>query len=819
MYTQSILPIFIVILIVGLIGVVIYVFVDKDNVINTGKGLVDKDKGTQKANGYGTYKKLYESPCNTSDGKCSSSGLKWVTEYCEAHPVTGRGCIDDNGQQTFAPRSSSVLCHPNCRSFILKETTSLSNSSCNYDYPYSLSAYNCITPNATTAQYRTFNCVKNDTIGDNTCTYQCSSSGIDSNGMFGDADPTKISFIPQCQSNPGSTVTLRQIPWNSIKNLGSSGVKIKGYTVKNKLLADGSIDPVNFSISPAYNQWTSSPVNTITYDELLLLDSTLTIYENCPIDPQYVKPECSDYYVYRPTEPESDLTPSQLPSLCTLNKSFYPIKECFYNPWYLLPGSINPLGVTGGTGLYYVNPYVGFTGGNTGASYSWLNIGNYGYISVPTTCSKGPTPALGPTGPNNQYIIPETPINNATCLNLRAIPPQCSNTYTNIFSVPASVSLSKQIEQEIFDFEGNTGIFPRQVTSVYPVQGGTTNFTCQTQYPDGTIPTDLNGNTIPGCIQTCQYKPSNDVLNFYSPDFNNNYLGDSNLYDLLGNYIEMYYLDSSNNEYFLGVDNILCGNTGGYLPLQNCLANPSASTQMPLTYIYSGGTGINAGNFWSKNNCDQESIELASNLRLLFSPHFAMNYPVTNDYGFACDIYAYIGGLYGYLSPTISGNINSSINITSLFTGSNIVANQTSSSNIYFNLLSPGQQIPRSDPNNTNDPFFYLLYNSVTEVYTINGYNPYKSIEIDKYNGNVYSPSNIAFTFTNKLNKVPNQGYYKTMVYSDPIIKSAGTLYAGKDVTRTISLQRQQSKYSYSNCISTSATDVLCYPETCNIYY
>ena len=819
---ESVLPIFIVIIVLLFIGVVVYLFLKGDEVIHTGKHLSTKDAGTQKSKGFGTYVRAFTSPCTTATGKCTEPGIQWVTEYCQAHPETGRGCLNEKGEQTFAPRSSNQTCYPTCRSFVLNETTS-ENSVCNYDYPYNQPAYNCITANAQTAFYRTFECNKNDTTGDNSCTYRCSTSGVDSNGMYGDADPTKISYIPQCQVNPKSTVTLKQIPWNNINALGVAGVSVKGYTITN-IINNGVVDSQNFNISPAYAQWLNIPgrtgstggTNTITRQQLLELDSTLTLYENCNISASNKKSLCSNYYTYIPTQPESDTTFVNTPSLCKLNSTFSNTKDCFYNPWYVVPGTVVP----GGTGLYFANPYVGHTAGNTGAAYTWTNIGNYGYNAIPTTCSTNPVKLTGTTGPNNnEYVIPDTPINGAACLNLRALPPQCSNTYTGIFSVPASVTLSKQIEQEIFDWEAGTGpFFNREIISTYPQTTNTTNFICQTEYPDGNIPLDLNGNPIPGCIQTCRYLPPNNIINFNSADALGNKLGNTGLYNLLGNYVSLNYLDNTNQEYFLSIDNVLCGSTGGFLPLQNCLNNPSSSSQMPLTYIYSGGTGINAGNYWSKNNCDQESIELATNMKLLFSPRNAINIPSSNEYGFTCDIYAFVAGMIGYLTPISYGNISTAVNMNSLFYGSNIVASSYSgsSSNLYFNNLGLGNEIPRT---NGTDPAFILMYNATTGVYTVSGYNPVQGFNIDKYDGKIYTPTNIAFTFVDESNKTANQAYFKYTGYTDPIIKAPGTLYAGQNVTNSISSQRNNQCYRYTNCLASNNTGQTCYPETCNLFF
>ncbi len=786
--------IFVILVFLVFIGIVIYLVLRGDSVIHTGKHLSKKSADAQTAKGYGSYQKVYESPCSTIDGKCNNPGVKWITEYCVPHPDTGRGCLNENGEQTFAPRSTNQSCKANCRSFIFSENTTLTNSICNYDEPFN--TFNCIPPNASSYQYRSFTCTKNDTIGDNTCTYKCGSAGVQSNGVYGDADSSLISYFPVCAAKPGSTIIFNHIPWNTIYNLGKNGYLTSlGYTIKNILNTDGTVNKTKFSISPAYPPWgPSGGSNVITYENLITLDQNLTIYENCT--PNNIKPTCDNYFVYTPEEIESNITRVQEPSICKLSNTYYPIKDCFYNPWYSLPTVIQ-----GQTGLDFENPYVGSTGGNTGAAYTWTNIGNYGYIAIPTTCSDKPVPAL--PGPSGGFIIPDTPIDNAVCLNMSLPPKQCSTSYTNMFSVSPSITAA-QFETK------TTPVIPQS----YPQTIGTTNFLCATEYPDGTRPVDDNNNVIPGCIQTCQYLPNNEEINFLSTDVNGNTLGHTALYDLLGKYVYINYIDSTNRDFFLTVNNIECGSTGGYLPLQNCSNNPSPNP-VPLTFVYTGGTGIAAGNYWSKNNCDDESIVEATNIQLLFSPRFAINSPLANVYGFACDIYANVGGLNGYLTAGTSTSTN--IDINNAFFGSNIVAsyNLSTSSSVYFNPLAQGEQIPNTS---YTDPHFILFYDANTGQFNISSFNPQQSLAIDQYDGTTTILGNIPFTFVTTANKTTSEGYYKTLGYNQPIIKSPGSLYAGQNVTRSINIQRNNQCYTYSLCESSQSSG-FCYPDTCNLFY
>ena len=90
---------------------------------------------------------------------------------------------------------------------------------------------------------------------------------------------------------------------------------------------------------------------------------------------------------------------------------------------------------------------------------------------------------------------------------------------------------------------------------------------------------------------------------------------------------------------------------------------------------------------------------------------------------------------------------------------------------------------------------------------------------IDKYNGVSYTPSNISFTFVDESNKAANQSYFKYTGLNDPIIKSPGTLYAGKNVTNSILQQRNNQCYSFTNCLANNSSGQTCYPETCNLFY
>lgn len=804
----------IVILLLVIAAIIVLIFFG-DDIFETGETLASKSQPELAKKGYGTYKSVYESPCITTNGKCNTAGVKYKTEYCEPHPVSGNGCINEKGEQTFNARSTSETCIPNCRSFILQEVTNFNNF-CSYDPPYNQPAYTCIPPNAQAYEYRNYTCVKNDSIGDNTCTYKCGSAGVDSAGLNGDVDSTKESFIPFCVNNPNQSIILNSLPWNNINSLDPKGVTMsKGYTITNLKLPNGQVDPKNFSISPAYPAWGPNPSTTISYEDLYALDTTLTVYDNCVASNP--KPLCDNYYYAKPIEPGSNLSNQPIPKLCQLDGSFQQTKNCFYHPWYNTGGQGLP---PGNTGLNYINPYTKENAGLTGQVYSWVGIGNYGYYATPLLCESTPEP-LVPSGNTGEYIIPSKNTGvqaNSVCLNLSAPPQQCSNDYTGIFSVVPSAPLSNLIAE----FE--QGTYNPPTTGVYPQPINSTNYLCNAIYPNGI-------NTLtPGCIQTCQYLPSYTDIDFTAADFNGNYI-DVNIQNLLGRYISLNVESPAGKTYFLGTENVPCKNNSNQgIPLGNCL-NPSsgASGYNPTlcTFVYNGGTGINAGQYWSKNGCDDESIELASNMRIIVSPSSVYDTLVPGATGSSiiCDLYAYIDGIFGYLSLENNGNTGiSTLNITPYFHNygdlSNIVANfqTTNTVNVplYFNALPLGEPIPRTSTN--LQPQFILSYDSMTSLYTLSSTNPnIDNITLDSYDGTVYNSQAFNFQFTTELNATVGTPYYKTLDFEAPIIKTSG-IYAGSDVTRTITLQRTNQCYTYNTCHLGFTSDV-CYTDTCNLYY
>lgn len=805
--------VFILILVVVLIVILVLIFIFKDKVFNKGSKLASKSNDELSSKGYGTYGAPFETPCVTGDGKCASAGFKYVTQYCEPNTKTGKGCLDENGQVTFAAKTQKSACQPNCRSLILQELNN-PDTICNYDFPYNLPAYNCITSNARSFYYSERVCVANDPIGENACTYRCGSAGIDSTGQFGDSDPTKISYIPVCQGNSKKTITLNSLPWNTINNLPSKGVTMsKGYLIKNNYV-NNVLDTQNFVISPAYPPWDpENASNLISYEDLYALDNTLNIYTNCAISPIYEKQLCDDYYYFKPTfDLSDDYTRNPNPSYCKMDSSFTPLKDCFYNPWYSPIGQYN-----GVTGLDFVNPYTGNTGYAPGSErkYSWQGIGNFGYIYSGLSCLENSDPLtdkLGATG----YKIPIGSTGGSVCLNLNAPPGLCASSLTDIFNVPPNLNLSQIIKA----YEGNTGYRIAPLQS-YPQTPGTTNYICITEFPDGYIETDPQKNNVPGCIQTCRYMPTQDEINLQYPDSNGNYLNPV-YWDLLGTYLNFIYYTNTGN-YFLTTQNTPCsqGEQSAYnIMLGNCNGKaPYDAT--PVIFVDYGGDGVASGQYWSKNDCDAEAIRLTTAMQVLVSPYQVLPNSFDGSYNLQVDLYAYVAGYYGYLSPSVSStsvDMNSINDLANQFNNNNVIANNaTSGSGLSFNALPLGTPIPRD--NNNSEPYFIINYNTSTQVYTLYPSQSASYLAIDSFNG-LDSPllAQQLLSFTTEANKTFGLSYYiKEGLYEDNIVKTEG-IYQNQNVTKSINMQRQNPCYSQNLCQVNNSSQK-CFPNTCNLFY
>lgn len=159
------------------------------------------------AEGYGSYSDPIYSACNTHTGNCDTTGLQKVHRHCVPHPVTNKGCLDENGNMTYQTIENTIPCRRQCIGSNFVEQNNLSmvqvrpdindnkvvnittGSGCNkivspqgIDYTnYFLGAYkngkyqmkSCI-PDGYQGYYQnTFDCTYKDSRGANNCTYKC----------------------------------------------------------------------------------------------------------------------------------------------------------------------------------------------------------------------------------------------------------------------------------------------------------------------------------------------------------------------------------------------------------------------------------------------------------------------------------------------------------------------------------------------------------------------------------------------------------------------------------------------------------------------
>ena len=84
--------------------------------------------------GFGYYSNEESMGCFSADGKCITEGTETTIQYCKPHPQTGRGCIDENGNQTFATIVKKRPCKTQCFSskFTTEEGVRMDDPSVSY---------------------------------------------------------------------------------------------------------------------------------------------------------------------------------------------------------------------------------------------------------------------------------------------------------------------------------------------------------------------------------------------------------------------------------------------------------------------------------------------------------------------------------------------------------------------------------------------------------------------------------------------------------------------------------------------------------------
>jgi hypothetical protein len=763
--------IFVFVFIGILILALVIVFILRYTVFKTGKYLVTAPQSTLDSRGYGTYSTVFETGCLTASGKCSTSGVKYSTQYCNPHPTTGYGCLNQNGEMTFASQTITSNCLPNCRKYTLNNVSGNTgfgpSTTCQYSSTYSSSDVTCVPVNAKTFNYSIYNCGVNDSVGENACNYICGSGGVTDAGIPGDSDPTLPSYIPNCVNKKGTIITLNSFPWQLRGNLPSKGVKIsKGYTIFN-YNTNGGTGPISqnlFNIVPQYlppaTSENPSPTGTsvISADMLTDLDNKLVVYENCQISASKQKPYCGRRVLYKPVTVESNLTNYSQSFPTTTPPNIQQTAACYVDPYW---------GPTG------TNPYV--------AGYNvFAGIGQYGYTYEVQSCIDNATvPALqGSTGGVNTYTIPPPYQANISCTALTVATGSTGSANTCL---------------------NDTNYIPTNI----PYNSNLN--VCNVVFPDGApIPGTIPGSSIqvPGTVVNCQYMPNNSQMNLPGID--------PNIRSLLGNYIQIY-TNSGLDKYILSLVTSPCGtgtNPLQQIPLANCsLISPIGplgyANDQPCCFVYNGGTGapgsyLNPGAYWGKSNCDSEMIELTNALNIIISPR-----TLVSSTELTCDLYAYFGKVYGQLYAVPIDPFNPT----------------TGYANLVFRPLLPSQY---KDKTKYIDDPFTIKYTAGQVIFQTSGG---LDIFTYDYNGNILNPNpNIPFVPPN----IPTfnvSGYnsfvnsFRTLPFNGPVTKTNG-IYVGDNVSTSLNLQRGNPCY-YNKC-DPSAPDENnnpCFPTTCNLYY
>jgi hypothetical protein len=768
--------VFIFIFIGILVLALIIIFILRFTVFKTGKYLTTVKDTDLSDKGYGTYSTVFETGCLTADGKCSTNGIKYSTQYCVAHPTTGRGCLDENGEMTFASQTLQNVCLPNCRQYTLNQLSGLSSTG--KELPWKVCSYSnvytgafCVPPSAKTFNYNVLECLNNDNVGENACSYVCGSDGVTDNGTSGDSIPTLPSYIPSCVNKKGLIISLKSFPSQLRGSLPPQGVVIsKGYTITNFINPDGSINNNSFNVSPPYislpdaNGNTPSPTGTINSSQLYDLDNKLVVYENCVTN--IPKPICGREVIYKPTQVGGSITTFDNPFPTRVPPNFQQTPLCYVDPYWNTP----PVAPSQNNTL---NPYTGSPG--AGAFMINKGIGQFGYTYEYQSCinnSIGPTFEAN-TGGVNYYTIPPAYQAGIGCSSLQGVT-GVTGTSSNCF-----------IDREYI---------PPSITN------GSYNNICNVVYPDGKKAPGYNGLiNAPGTVTPCQYMPSSSVLDFTGPALNDN------LNKWIGNYIQIYATGaSSTDRYFMGLLTSPCDasvNSDNQLPLTNCsLVQPVTSagyTGQSVIFIKSGGpeSSLSAGAYWGKNNCDGEMIELTNSLNIIVSPRNDLTSFTTDE--ITCDLYGYFGRVYGQFYVEL---------VTSYYI-------------LKFNPLTQAQYTNKSAyldvPGPSPIPLFKLKYNTGTsnyEIRTVGG----DVIYLSSYDGNTLDSA-----FLNLFN-ISGSGSitlgYRSLPFNGAVIKNGGK-YSGENISNTLGLQRGNQCY-YSKCDPSDALNTEpCFPNTCNLYF
>ena len=107
----------------------------------------------------GTYGPEMPSACTGTDN-CTKPGTRTIVQYCIPHPVSGKGCVDKNGHQTFQPR----IRHESCTLGCVKSEWHKEVEPCRVETDAS-----CVPPGTLGKRLTILTCVEKDEVGSNAC--------------------------------------------------------------------------------------------------------------------------------------------------------------------------------------------------------------------------------------------------------------------------------------------------------------------------------------------------------------------------------------------------------------------------------------------------------------------------------------------------------------------------------------------------------------------------------------------------------------------------------------------------------------------------
>jgi hypothetical protein len=618
----SFTPLLIIFVVVLIIIAVALLYAFRDKIFKKGSTLASAPSNEQSEAGYGTYGPPVLGLCKTSSGLCSDTGSQTVTQQCIPNPITGLGCLDKDGNQTFSPKVSNQNCNSHCRQFKFVETTRNPNianedpgtydSICKY-YPSGqenlpdyndITIYPCLPSNSKIGQYfvKRNSCLPNDKVGTNECSVTCGEIDFLPNGfnISPIEDPNSVLYIPVCDKVlqaslnytrplPSRHFYLGTFPWEIAFNLPENGVVIgKGFNIKNKIdPVTGIISLNEFEINPPYvspydvngnlitDESNLTPLATLTVQQLEDLDNNLYTYQSCNV--ANPRPICGNYYLYNRTQFTPNIgvnetilgvKPSLDPAINTFRTlsdgQYYSTRNCYYNDYNSTDLNVN---------TRFRSPY-DFNATPSGLDYYTegykpYGIGMFGYINDELTClSSITTPFQASPDQDNAYNVP---LSNGLCLGLNSITnlnppplypiPDNDLNSSNCFPLGDTTSLINGFLPENLPYDTD-----------YPPVGNNLIFnTCNTQisYEQGPI-----GG--PGVLSICRYMPNNEDL--YTDDPGSPFFGITpELKRILGFYIRLSVTQTYSgvsppppDTYYLTLENTPCDCTSS--SVANCLA-------------------------------------------------------------------------------------------------------------------------------------------------------------------------------------------------------------------------------------------------------